>query len=352
MDLKNKKNRIKLKKNSLIGKIILVLVLLLIVLYILRYAAYFKRENSTEMVVIIQNQANVELAHSVYIDENDIIYFSEEDIKQYLDKDLYYEKNESNMRRYISISQNKVLEITEEQNNMFVDGNREKIKGKVLERDGVYYFPISELESVYNIEVDYLKDENRLNIEKLSEEKIVAVVNRTIPLKYKMTNISKDIDELNQGDNVSIIQDMNNGWVRVKTSDYKVGYVKKSKLINIEKERYNLSQNDYGRFEENTSVIIEINDTTYEDFNNKILKFDDRQTITKDIINKILEQIAKQSQDIFVKVNVSSVENVDNYYRFLKELKARVNNLGVGLVVNFQPNLDKNVLKNIVNIVL
>ena len=32
----------------------------------------------------------------------------------------------------------------------------------------------------------HLKDKNRLNIEKLSEEKVVAVVNRDIKLKYKM----------------------------------------------------------------------------------------------------------------------------------------------------------------------
>lgn len=352
MSLKKQKNKIKFKKNSLIGKIILVTVLLLMVLYILRYAAYFKRDTSTEMLVIVQNDANVELANSVYIDENDIIYLSEDDLKRYLNHDLYYEKNESNMRRYISVSRNKILEITEDENHMFVNGNREKIKGKVLEKDGVYYFPISELEDVYNIEVDYLKDKNRLNIEKLSEEKIVAVVNRNIPLKYKMTNISKDIEELEQGDNVTILQDMNNGWVRVKTVDYAVGYVKKSKLTNIDKERYSLSQNDYDKIDENSANIVQVDDSTYENFSDKIVKYDDRQEFIKDVISKVSDQIAKQSKEVFVKVNISSIENVEDYYKFLNELKARVNNLGVGLIVVYQPSLDKNILINIANIVL
>lgn len=347
-----KKNKIKFKKNSLIGKIVLVAVLLVAVLYILRYAAYFKRATSDEMAVIIQNESNVELSNSVYIDENGIIYLSEADVQRYLNQDLYYEKNDSNMRRYISISQNKILEINENENHMFVNGTREKIKGKVLEKDGIYYFPISELENVYNIEVDYLKDLNRLNIEKLSEEKVVAVVNRNIPLKYKMTNISKDIEELQQGDNVTIIQDMNNGWVRVKTADYAVGYVKKSKLVSIEKERYNLSQNDYDKFDEKSSNVVVVTDETYSGFKEKIVKYDGRQEIEKDLINKVSSEIAKQPRDTFVKIDISSIDNVDNYYKFLKELKARMNNLGVGVVVTAQPNLNKDILKGITNIVL
>lgn len=352
MKAQKKKIKIKLKKNSLLSKIILVAILLVVILYILRYAAYFKRDTSDEMAIIIQNQSNIELENSVYVDENDIVYLSEADVRKYLNQDLYFEKNDSNMRRYISISQNKILEITENENHIFVNGTREKIRGKVLERDGVYYFPISELEKVYNIEVDYLKDFNRLNIEKLSEEKVVAVVNRNMPLKYKMTNISKNIKELEQGDNVTIMQDMNNGWVRVKTVDYAVGYVKKSKLVNIEKERYNLSQNDYDKFDEQSANVVIVGNETYPEFNEKIIKYDTRQEIEKDLVTKVSNQIAKQPRDTFVKVDISSIDNVENYYKFLKELKARMNNLGVGVVVTSQPNLDENILRNIANVVL
>ena len=92
-----KKNKIKFKKNSLIGKIVLVAVLLVAVLYILRYAAYFKRATSDEMAVIIQNESNVELSNSVYIDENGIIYLSEADVQRYLNQDLYYNIYNSNL---------------------------------------------------------------------------------------------------------------------------------------------------------------------------------------------------------------------------------------------------------------
>lgn len=352
MKEKSNKRKLKFKKDSLLSKLLIVAILLFIVLNILRHAAYFKRDFDEGMMISIQNEINVELAHDIYIDENNVIYLSEEDMKTYLDNELYYEKDESNMRRYISISQNKILEITENKNHMFVNGNREKIKGAVIDKDGVFYFPISELENVYNIKIDYLKEKNRLNIEKMSEEKTVAVVNRNINLKYKMTAISKNIDKLEQGENVTIVEDMGNGWVRIKTADYDVGYVKKSKLTNIEKERYNLGNNDYNDFNFDTAKMVEINDSTYKNFDELISSYDGREKIIKEILNKVSAEITKESVDIGIKVNMVSTSNTDNFYKFLKELRASANNVGVCVIVATQPGLDKDTLGNIVDIVV
>lgn len=352
MKKKSKKRKIRFKSNSLIGKIILVFILLFVVLNVLRYAAFFKKD-SGEMKISIQNDVNVELAHDVYVDENSVIYLSEDDMREYFDKELYYEKDDSNMRRYISVCQNKVLEITEQANHIFVNGAREKIKGAVIERDGFFYFPISELKNVYNIEIDYLKDKNRLNIEKLSEEKIVAVVNRNVNLKYKMTSFSKNIERLNQGDTVTIVEKMNKNWVKVKTSDYAVGYVKASKLVKEEKERYDLGQSDYGEFNMENATIIEINDSTYVNFDELISKYDNRREVSKEILQQVVQEISKlDGKEVGVKVNITSVASIENYYKFLKELKASVNDVGVCLIVVSQPSLDKNILKDVANIIL
>lgn len=342
----------KFKKNSLIKKIFIVVILLFIVLNIFRYAAYFKIDNNDKIEVSIQNEVNVELNNDVYIDENNIVYLSENDVKEYLNQELYFEKNESNLRRYISISINKILEITENQNHMFVNGVREKIKGSVIEKNGIYYFPISELENVYNIKVNYLKDVKRLNIEKLSEKKVSAIINKSTNLKYKMTNISKNITDLNQGDNVTVLQDMGNGWVRVQNSDYAVGYIKKSKLVNIKTERYDLSQNDYNDFNIENANILEITDSTYKDFNEKISKYDNRQIVEKEILNKVISEIGKEPKQVGVKLNITSISNTEDYYKFLKELKAYINNVGVCLIVVGEPNFDSKEIRNIADIVI
>ena len=113
-----------------------------------------------------------------------------------------------------------------------------------------------------------------------------------------------------------------------------------------------MSQNDYDKFDEKSSNVVVVTDETYSGFKEKIVKYDGRQEIEKDLINKVSSEIAKQPRDTFVKIDISSIDNVDNYYKFLKELKARMNNLGVGVVVTAQPNLNKDILKGITNIVL
>lgn len=353
-----KKMKLRIRKNSLLSKLILVAVLLVIVLNILRYAAYFKKEDSTKLVVMIQNETNADLVHDIYIDENNVVYFSEDDIKKYFDNELYYEKDESNLRRYISISQNKILEITEEKNNMYVNGTYTKIKGSVISKDGIFYFPLSELTEIYNIDIEYVKEKNKLNIEKLDVEKNVAVINRDTKLKYKMTEISKTIDNLYQGDKVTIIGNTNQKWIKVKTKDYQIGYVKKSKLIDFAKERNNLNlyAEEFKNFNLKNDIVIEINDATYENLNDRISSYEKRTELAKEINSKVTTEIAKNkeivSKNIGIKMNITTVSNNDNYYRFLKELKAYINSNGCFLIVVNQEGLDTEIIKDIANVVI
>lgn len=351
------KIRLKIRKNSLLGKIILVAFLLIVVLLVFRYAGYFKREDNSKLQIMIQNEIDVELAHDVYIDDNGIIYFSEEDMKTYFDEELYYEKDESNMRRYFSMSQNKILEITENANHMYVNGNFIKIKGKVIEKEGVFYFPLSELTDVYNLEVDYLADTNKLNIEKLSEEKIVAVVNRDTELKYKMTDISRTEKKLSQGETVTVIEEMSKKWVKVKTSDYMIGYIKKSKLTDFEKERENLDIDlqYFKDFDMDKDIVISLESSVYENFNEKIETYEGRTDLCLQISAEILKTISENDlseKNVGVKVESSQVTDKNNFYRFLEELKVYSNSNGCYLIVTQNNELDVEILNKIANLVI
>ena len=350
-----KKFKLKMKKNSLLRKLIIVAILLVIVLNVLRYAAYFKKNNPNEILVIIQNDAFVELANNLYIDDNGIIYLSEKDIKEYFDKDLYYEKDQSNLRRYISVCDNKVLSITENANHMYVNGVFTKIRGNVQERESIYYFPISELEDIYNIKVDYEKNDKILNIEKMSESKKIANICKDTNLKYKMTDISKNVDKLYKNQEVTILEDMNNGWMRIKTEDYSVGYVKKSKIANVTEEREKLYTDIYTNFDFDNDISIEISNEQYENINERITNFDDRAEIIKELTEKLTTEIAKESdnsKNIGLIMNISNISNADNYYKLLKELKAYVNSNGCYLILKNIDGLDKKQVGNIVNIVI
>lgn len=345
--------RTKIKRNSMLKKIIIVAILLMIVLNLLRYAAYFKRESNDDISVLIQDNVNVELANEIYVDENDVVYFSEDDMKKYFDNELYYENDENGFRRYISVSQNKILNITENQNHVFINGVRQKIKAALIEKNSIYYFPISELETVYNIKVDYLKETKKVNIEKLSEEKKVAVVNRNTNLKYKMTNISKNVKELKQGESVTIVDEMKNSWVKIKTSDYMVGYIKRNKLTSIEKERNDLGKMDFSDLDLNSAVVINIDNQIYDDINGLISNYNDRKECISKIMERVNSEISKaEGKSVVVKVEFDNVNNAENYYRFLKELRAYLNDSGVCLIVKEQTNLDKDMLEKVVDIII
>lgn len=351
-----KKNKLKIRKNSLLCKLVLVTFLLIIVLNILRYAAYFKKEDNS-IKVMIQNEVNVELENEIYIDDKEIVYLSEADIKEYFDKNLYYELTENNKRKYFSLAQNKLLEITEDENYIYINGQKVNISGKLMKKNGTYYFPISELADVYNLDVDYIAETKRVNIEKLSEEKIVAIVNREIKLKYKMTDISRTVKLLEQGEIVTVIEEMNSKWVRVKTSDYKVGYVKKSKLLDYKKERsdFNVSNQYFNDFDVSRDIIIEPDEIVYENFNEKISTYDGRKEICMKLSSKIKDVITNSNLSdkyIGIKIKKVDIQKSENYYRFLEELKVYANSNGCFLIVEKPEGIEEKRLKEIADLII
>lgn len=135
------------------------------------------------------------------------------------------------------------------------------------------------------------------------------------------------------------------------------GYVKKAKLINISKERSSLelADEEFSKFDFNNGIVIDVNDNIYENFNDKITDFDSRMAVIKELNEKLQKEISNSSnsdKNIGIKVNISGVSNTENFYRFLKELKAYVNSNGCFVIVVNQNNLDNKILKNISNIVI
>ncbi len=348
----NTKIASKHESSNLLTKIALVLILLLIVLNVLRYAAYFEKDVDGNVQISIQNDTNVELEHDVYIDENNVIFLSEDDMKNYFDKDLYYENIENNKRKYISVFENKILEINEDENNMFINDERYKIKAAVINRDGIYYFPISELKNVYNLNINFSSDMKRINIEKLSDKKVVATINKETKVKYKMTDISKNVTTLEKDTQVEIVGKMDKSWTKIKTPDCYVGYVKSSKLENENVERQEYKENDYSRFDVNNATIIEINGEKDPEINEKISGYDSRKAKVKEILQEAANEVVQlKGKSIGVKIDITS-EKPEDYYRFLKELKAYLNNMNVCLLVVDRNVIDKNELTEICNIVL
>lgn len=339
----------KKRKTSLYKRLFIVFVELIIVLNILRYAAFFKKDvDDGKVHLIFDNDLISDLESDIYIDNNDIIYLSKDDMTNLFDNNLYEEKTENNTVKLISTCENKIMTIVENENHIFVNGVRKKIRGSLINKDDTYYIPISELQDIYNIELNYINDKKIVDIEFLSKEKETAYVNRNIKLKYKMTNISKNLQNINQGESVTIIEDMKGSWTRVKTKEGNIGYVKDRRLAEKTKVRENLDKVKYDDLDLNSDTIRTLKK---EDLDENIETLIENSDKRQELINKIVDSSIANSLK-GVKICFYDIQNKDNYYRFLIELKPYLQDYGMCLIVSKDDNLDTKKLEKIADILI
>lgn len=324
--------RLRFKKNSLLKKLIIVALLLFIVYNAFKIAILYRKNQSRELVISIHDDVGVTLAHDPII-EDEVVYFSEEDIKKYFDDELYYE-DEDGLRRYISALETRVLDIKENENKITINGEEQQIKGQLKKVNDVYYFPISELEDVYNIKVDYNSDVNRINVDKLYKEKVVGYANFRLNIKSEKKVLSKVVEKVNRGDRLTIVDSSDKNWYKVKTDDYAWGYVKKSKVVNVVRQRNNLGTMDFSAFNVENAKILDINNDSYSIWSDALATYSGRQLRIKDIVGKAEKLIVDNpGYEIGVRVTLYRLKSFDDYYKFLKELKAYLNDDGICLIV-------------------
>ena len=129
---------------------------------------------------------------------------------------------------------------------------------------------------------------------------------------------------LSQGETVTVMDASDKKWIKVKTKDYQVGYVKKSKLLDFTKARNDLelANEEFSDFDLKNDIVIEINDTAYENFDERISSYENRTELAKKLTSKVSKEISTNpdvaSKKIGLKIDMTSVSNIENYYKFLK----------------------------------
>lgn len=210
-------------------KILIVLLLLILVIAILIFSPNFKKDPNEGKINLIINNNNVtsKLKKEIFINDNGVIYVSKDDIANYFDGQVYYDKENDQL---ITTSDTKVAVISLSNKTMKVNGSQVKLLGTVIRRDGILYIPISELDNVYNIEINNINN-SVITIDSKDRELIKADATKKISVKYNTKLISKTVDKIGIGEKVVIVSE-NNGWTKVRTLNGKLGYVKTDKLTN------------------------------------------------------------------------------------------------------------------------
>lgn len=218
------------------AKIVIVLAIILAIIFVLKYAPNFEKNEVTDKTNLVINYTNVtaKMKKDLY-KENDIIYLSKEDIQNYYDKNIYYDKA---YNRIITTCYDKIAYISVDDGETLVNDSK-IIKANAIKKNDTIYVPISKLEEIYNVSIKYIEKSDTVVIESLDRECTTAVTSKKISVKYKPTYISKTVDKIESNEKVTIIPIETNlkGWKKVRTQTGKIGFVKEQDLTNITIER-------------------------------------------------------------------------------------------------------------------
>ena len=234
------------EKSNWLRKIIIIAIFIGVIAVVINLAPNYIRKEITGKINVIINNNNVtgSMKFDSYVDENEIVYISTKDIANFFDEDIFYDNIYDQI---ITSSDTKLATLKIDEKEMYVNSSKVKIYGAATKKDGQFYLPFSEMKDVYNLEINYIKDSNIVTIDSLNREQKKANASKDISVKYKPTIFSKTVDKVKKGDSVIVIEQLDNGWKKVRTSLGKIGYTKDVTNIYTVREKMEIKKQIEGK---------------------------------------------------------------------------------------------------------
>lgn len=185
-------------------------------------------------VLINNNNVTLKMKNDVYIDENNNVFLSLADVRNYFDKYIEYDKENGSI---VTTSEINIAKMSTKDNKITINGQEEELNSSAIEKNETIYLPFSEIsEKVYDVDLEYIKDTNTIIIDSLDRKQEVANTTKEIKLKYKPQTLSGTLEKLDANEQVVYIEETNN-WAEVRSKDGTIGYIKKEDLGNVEVAR-------------------------------------------------------------------------------------------------------------------
>ena len=231
MKEKNERN-----SSKLIFNIFIVLVFLVLLGGVFYLSPNYIREDydGNTKVLINNNNVTLKMKNDVYIDENNNVFLSLADVRNYFDKYIEYDKENGSI---VTTSEINIAKMSTKDNKITINGQEEELNSSAIEKNETIYLPFSEIsEKVYDVDLEYIKDTNTIIIDSLDRKQEVANTTKETKLKYKPQTLSGTLEKLEANEQVVYIEETNN-WAEVRSKDGTIGYVKKEDLGNVEVTR-------------------------------------------------------------------------------------------------------------------
>ena len=231
MKEKNERN-----SSKLIFNIFIVLVFLVLLGGVFYLSPNYIREDydGKTKVLINNNNVTLKMKNDVYIDENNNVFLSLADVRNYFDKYIEYDKENGSI---VTTSEINIAKMSTKDNEITINGEEEELNSSAIEKNETIYLPFSEIsEKVYDVDLEYIKDTNTIIIDSLDRKQEVANTSKETKLKYKPQTLSGTLEKLDANEQVVYIEETNN-WAEVRSKDGTIGYIKKEDLGNVEVAR-------------------------------------------------------------------------------------------------------------------
>lgn len=231
MKEKNERN-----SSKYVFNIIIVLVFLVLVGGIFYISPNYIREDyeGKTKVLINNNNVTLKMKNDVYIDENNNVFLSLDDVENYFDKYIQYDEENGDI---VTTSEINIAKMSKKNKTIAINGEEEELNSSAIEQNNTVYLPFSEIsEKVYDVDLEYIEDTNTIIIDSLDRKQEVAKTNKETKIKYKPQTLSGTLKKLEADEELVYIEDAE-GWAEVRAKDGTIGYVKKEDLGNTEVAR-------------------------------------------------------------------------------------------------------------------
>lgn len=391
MKRKNISKFAKRRRIALLGVIVFILIII-----ISTVLGNSNKHKVPEKVSLLLNNQLTELKKDMYVD-NDEIYMSKEDIVNLFDDTLYYNEAEKEL---ITTYNTHIALLKVNEAFMVLNDSNVELKGCLTEKENTVYLPLSDMGIIYDVDVEYSSEYNRVILDSTKEEKKRSITLKKANVYEKASTFSKKIEKLNMSEYVMILGTEKN-FKKVRTENGNIGYIKEKKisdaetirekmiekktefnyLSNISEKNYNSAKlsNDkqniisptYFTLDKEQKIIDKTNSktdsfnkfTSWTNENNvqvwpivtnlanvseNLLTYTQRNTVINNIYQYLMQY---QFQGVFIKFE--KIDDWNSFNRFLIELKPKLKESGLklGIIYNSE-NIEKSKIENIADLLI
>lgn len=358
----------------------------------------FSNNKTNDKITFLLDNKIVNMSNEIYIDNNNVIYFSKKDVEKIFDNTIYYNDAEKEL---ITTFNKHIALLKIDETFMVVNDSNVELKSPLIEKNKKVYLPISEMGIVYDLEFEYSKESNIVVADSVSKEKKRAITLKKMNLKEKASIFSNKIEKLEQGEYVVVICEEGR-YTKVRTSNGNIGYIKTKKIsepeiirenwiatkveanvlidasdlsknyskVTLEKNKTNVVVPEFFYIDTNGTILDKTGSTTEEYTkymnwvkennievwatlaNNVDVSESLRTYAERNKIINALYYILVEYQFAGVNINFSKIDDVNSFNRFVIELTPRLKELGLKVSVTYNKNINKEKLKNIVDIII